>query len=273
MTDERPAQCRAFFFAACGCFRLPAIVLDQLLPMQLYLPPKSPPASWLSSLGRGLLRALAWFAGLSLLSVLLLAVVNPPLWGWRLERALLPPAGYPEKVRHQWVSLEQISPQLQLAVIAAEDQRFPDHLGFDLRAMAAAAKHNERSSRLRGASTLSQQAAKNLFLCSWRSYLRKGLEAWFTLLMELLWSKERLLEVYLNIVEFGPGIYGAEAASRAYFGRSAAQLTGYQAARLAAVLPNPYRFSAARPSAYVEQRSRWILRQMNQLGLEWLERL
>ena len=241
--------------------------------MRLYLPVKSSPFALLSWLGRLLLRLLVWFVGVSLVLVLLLAVVNPPLWGWRIERALLPPATYPAQVQHQWVALAQLSPQLQLAVIAAEDQRFPLHHGFDFKAMVAAAKHNEQGKHLRGASTLSQQTAKNLFLCSWRSYVRKGLEAWFTLLMELLWSKERLLEVYLNIVEFGPGIYGAEAAAQAYFGRSAAQLTAYQAAQLAAVLPNPYRFSVARPSAYVQQRSRWILRQMAQLGPQWLKRL
>lgn len=218
-------------------------------------------------------RALLWFVGLSLASVMSLWLIDPPMWGVRLERALLPPSRYPDEVRHQWVDLDEISSNMQLAVIAAEDQRYPDHWGFDVNAMAAAFKHNERSNRVRGASTLSQQAAKNLYLCSWRSYIRKALEAWFTLLMELLLSKERILEIYLNIVEFGPGIYGVEAAAQRYFHTSAARLSRHQAALLAAVLPNPYRFNAGAPSGYVQRRANWIARQMRQLGNDWLQRL
>lgn len=218
-------------------------------------------------------RALLWFVGLSVASVMSLWLIDPPLWGVRLERALLPPSRYPDEVRHQWVDLDEISSNMQLAVIAAEDQRYPHHWGFDLNAMAAAFKHNERSSRVRGASTLSQQTAKNLYLCSWRSYIRKALEAWFTLLMELLLSKERILEIYLNIVEFGPGIYGVEAAAQHYFHTSAARLSRHQAALLAAVLPNPYRFNAGAPSGYVQRRANWIARQMRQLGNDWLQRL
>ena len=218
-------------------------------------------------------RALLWFVGLSVASVMSLWLIDPPLWGVRLERALLPPSRYPDEVRHEWVDLDEISSNMQLAVIAAEDQRYPDHWGFDLNAMAAAFKHNERSNRVRGASTLSQQAAKNLYLCSWRSYIRKALEAWFTLLMELLLSKERILEIYLNIVEFGPGIYGVEAAAQRYFHTSAARLSRHQAALLAAVLPNPYRFNAGAPSSYVQRRANWIAQQMRQLGTDWLQRL
>ena len=153
-----------------------------------------------------------------------------------------------------------------VAVIAAEDQNFEDHFGFDWQAIEKAIAHNEHSRRKRGASTVSQQTAKNLFLWESRSWVRKGFEVYFTLLLETLWPKRRILEVYLNIVEFGDGVYGVEAASRKFFGRSAAALTPGQAALLAAVLPSPRRFRADAPSPYVRGRQEWILRQMRQLG-------
>lgn len=209
---------------------------------------------------RGVKRVFTWLAKLvlglffaSILSVVLLSFIDPPMWSWRIERALFPPAPITE-VRHQWRSLEQISPELQLAVIAAEDQKFAGHSGFDLDAISSAIEYNQKGKKVRGASTLSQQAAKNLFMWSSRSFIRKGIEAWFTLLMELFWDKARILEVYLNIVEFGPGIYGAEAAAKHYFGKSAAKLTRYEASLLAAVLPNPWRYKVSPPSSYVEQR-------------------
>ncbi|ABS07076.1 MULTISPECIES: monofunctional biosynthetic peptidoglycan transglycosylase [Shewanella] len=221
---------------------------------------------------RGFRRLLSWlFKGLvwalicSILLVILLRFVNPPMWTWRIERALFPPAPMGE-VMHQWRDLAHISPELQLAVIAAEDQRFAEHTGFDLAAISSALKYNQKGTKVRGASTLSQQAAKNLFMWSSRSFFRKGLEAWFTLMMELTWDKSRILEVYLNIVEFGPGIYGAEAASKHYFGKSAAKLTQYEASLLAAILPNPWRYKVSPPSSYVQQRSAWIRKQMRQLG-------
>lgn len=221
---------------------------------------------------RGVKRVFIWLAKLvlglffaSILSVVLLSFIDPPMWSWRIERALFPPAPITE-VRHQWRSLEQISPELQLAVIAAEDQKFAGHSGFDLDAISSAIEYNQKGKKVRGASTLSQQAAKNLFMWSSRSFIRKGIEAWFTLLMELFWDKARILEVYLNIVEFGPGIYGAEAAAKHYFGKSAAKLTRYEASLLAAVLPNPWRYKVSPPSSYVEQRSVWIRKQMRQLG-------
>ncbi|GGM79331.1 MULTISPECIES: monofunctional biosynthetic peptidoglycan transglycosylase [Shewanella] len=221
---------------------------------------------------RGVKRVFTWLAKLvlglfftSILSVVLLRFIDPPMWSWRIERALFPPAPITE-VRHQWRSLEQISPELQLAVIAAEDQKFAGHSGFDLDAISSAIEYNQKGKKVRGASTLSQQAAKNLFMWSSRSFIRKGIEAWFTLLMELFWDKARILEVYLNIVEFGPGIYGAEAAAKHYFGKSAAKLTRYEASLLAAVLPNPWRYKVSPPSSYVEQRSAWIRKQMRQLG-------
>ena len=229
------------------------------------------PTRWrrlLGWLGKLLLAALVS----SIVSVALLRFIDPPMWTWRLERALFPPAKVAE-VKHDWVPLERISRELQLAVIAAEDQRFADHNGFDMDAISSALKHNQQSRRVRGASTLSQQTAKNLFMWSDRSFLRKGIEAWFTLLMELGWDKSRILEVYLNIVEFGPGIYGAEAAAKHYFGKSAARLTRYEASLLAAALPNPWRYRVKPPSPYVQQRSAWIRRQMSQLGQVTLNRV
>lgn len=168
-----------------------------------------------------------------------------------------------------WVSMEDISPWMGLAVIAAEDQKFPQHWGFDVAAIEKALAHNERNeNRIRGASTLSQQTAKNLFLWDGRSWLRKGLEAGLTLGIETVWSKRRILTIYLNIAEFGDGVFGVEEASQRYFGKSARRLTASEAALLAAVLPNPIRFKAAAPSGYVRSRQAWILRQMRQLGGE-----
>jgi monofunctional biosynthetic peptidoglycan transglycosylase len=168
--------------------------------------------------------------------------------------------------RHSWVDLARISPNLPLAVVASEDQKFPEHWGFDVEAIEKAYALNRHSHRVRGASTISQQVAKNLFLWSGRSYFRKGLEAYFTVLIEGFWPKRRILEVYLNIAEFGSGTYGAEAAAQRFFRKSAARLSRSDAAVLAAVLPNPVRLSAAAPSRYVEQRRDWILGQMDALG-------
>ena len=167
---------------------------------------------------------------------------------------------------YSWVPLEQISPNAALAVIAAEDQQFPFHTGFDFKSIRKAIQTNNTGTRLRGASTISQQVAKNLFLWSGRSYLRKGLEAYFTLLIEWLWPKERILEIYLNIAEFGRGVYGVEAAAQRYYRKSASRLTAAESATLAAVLPNPRTFKVQNPSRYVLQRRRWIQQQMRALG-------
>lgn len=168
-----------------------------------------------------------------------------------------------------WVSMDEISPWMGLAVIAAEDQKFPDHWGFDVSAIEKALAHNERNeNRIRGASTLSQQTAKNLFLWDGRSWVRKGLEAGLTLGIETVWSKKRILTVYLNIAEFGNGVFGVEAASQRYFHKPASRLSPSEAALLAAVLPNPLRFKASAPSGYVRSRQAWIMRQMRQLGGE-----
>lgn len=168
-----------------------------------------------------------------------------------------------------WVPMDDISPQMALAVMAAEDQKFPEHWGFDVAAIEKALSHNEkRPTRIRGASTLSQQTAKNLFLWDGRSWLRKGLEAGLTSGIELVWTKRRILTVYLNIVEFGDGVFGVEEASQRFFHKPAKRLTAAEAALLAAVLPNPHRFRADAPSGYVLQRQQWIMRQMRQLGGE-----
>ncbi|HDG9793439.1 monofunctional biosynthetic peptidoglycan transglycosylase [Raoultella planticola] len=168
-----------------------------------------------------------------------------------------------------WVGMDEISPWMGLAAIAAEDQKFPEHWGFDVSAIEKALAHNERQeNRVRGASTLSQQTAKNLFLWDGRSWLRKGMEAGLTVGIETVWSKKRILTVYLNIAEFGEGTFGVEAASRRYFHKPASKLTASEAALLAAVLPNPIRFRADAPSGYVRSRQAWILRQMRQLGGE-----
>lgn len=170
------------------------------------------------------------------------------------------------EMQYRWVPLERISPYAALAVIASEDQQFPFHAGFDLQSIREAVRSSEHGKRLRGASTISQQVAKNLFLWSGRTLVRKALEAWLTVLIESFWPKERILEVYLNIVELGPGIFGVQAASEQFFHHPAAQLTREQAALLAAVLPNPHRLHVARPSAYVLERRDWILDQMRHLG-------
>jgi len=213
------------------------------------------------------LAVLGWLA-LSWLAVLVLRFVPPATSAVMLERR----AGawlHGERdfrLRQQWVPWSQVSPWVPLAMVAGEDQHFPYHHGFDFGAIQQAIDAADEGRRLRGASTISQQTAKNLFLWEGRSYLRKALEAYFTVLIEATWPKRRILEVYMNIAELGDGIYGVDAASRAYFHRPPAQLGPEQAARLAAVLPSPRRLHADRPSAYVQRRADWIERQMRQLG-------
>jgi monofunctional biosynthetic peptidoglycan transglycosylase len=170
------------------------------------------------------------------------------------------------KLRHQWVKLEKINPRLQLAVISAEDQNFYSHYGFDFQAIKSALLHNNRSKSLRGGSTISQQTAKNVFLWQQRSWLRKGLEAWFTLLIELCWSKTRILEVYLNSIEMGKGVFGAQAAANYWFNKPARSLTREQAAAIAAILPNPRKYSARSSTAYIRKKKAWIIRQMKNAG-------
>lgn len=189
--------------------------------------------------------------------VLALRWLPPPITAFMLQSPQQP-------VQYRWVPAAQHPRALREAVIAAEDQKFYTHQGFDFEAIEKALEHNRKSRRVRGASTISQQVAKNLFLWPGRSWLRKGLEVSFTVLIEGLWPKARILEVYLNVAEFGPGIYGAEAAARAFFGKGSATLTPAECAHLAAVLPNPRRWRAASPGPYVQSRVDWILDQIGE---------
>jgi monofunctional biosynthetic peptidoglycan transglycosylase len=175
--------------------------------------------------------------------------------------------------RYQWTDYDNISPNMALAAIAAEDQRFPSHRGFDLTELERAIEEYQQGEALRGASTISQQVAKNLYLWSGQSFVRKGLEAWFTVLIEALWSKQRILEVYLNIAQFSNRTFGVEVASQQFFSKPAANLTADEAALLAAVLPGPEIYFVDAPSAQVWHRQGWILQQMAQLGLGYLDGL
>lgn len=212
--------------------------------------------------------------GLSLLLVLPWRWVPPPTSSFMVQNYVQQPPESREFYRYTWVPYANISPEMGLAAIAAEDQRFPVHHGFDFEAMEQAIDDYQQGGELRGASTISQQVAKNLYLWSGRSLLRKGLEAWFTALIELLWSKQRILEVYLNTAQFGTHVFGVEAASQQFFERSASELTADEAALLAAVLPGPELYQVDQPSAEVLGRQRWILQQMEQLGgTEYLKTL
>jgi monofunctional biosynthetic peptidoglycan transglycosylase len=206
--------------------------------------------------------------GLPVASLLLLRWVPPPTSARMLQErtGALFKRGDGLRPAYDWVGWAEIAPAARLAVVAAEDQNFPRHHGFDRKAIEAALEAHQRGSRLRGASTISQQVAKNLFLWPGRSILRKGIEAYLTVLIEALWPKRRILEVYLNVAEMGPGVYGVGAASRLYFHKPAAALTAREASLLAAVLPSPKRLHAERPSAYVQRRAAWIRGQMEQLG-------
>ena len=205
---------------------------------------------------------------LSALQVAVLRFVDPPTSAFMLARQgeAWRQGDWGFRVAYDWRDLEDISRYLPMAVIAAEDQNFASHSGFDLKAIEKALDHNARGKRVRGGSTISQQVAKNLFLWQGRSWLRKGIEAWYTLLIELMWPKSRILEVYANIAEFGDGIYGAQAASRSYWRKDASRLSLAESARLAAVLPSPRRYSVSRPGPFVQRRSSWIQRQVRQIG-------
>lgn len=199
-------------------------------------------------------------AAFSCLQVLVLRFIDPPVsmvMLWRYGEAL-GEADWSYRLHYQWRDLDQMAPSLPISLVAAEDQRFPDHNGFDLQAIEKARDHNAKGGRLRGASTISQQVAKNLFLWQGRSWIRKGLEVWYTVLIEALWPKERILEMYANIAEFGDGVYGAQAAAQKFWGKDAARLSPADSARLAAVLPAPRRYNAAKPGPYVQRRAAWI---------------
>lgn len=225
---------------------------------------------------RGLLWGVAGWLLLTVGTVLLLRWVDPPTSAFMLrERTVAWWAGDEAfRFRHDWSDWEDISPQAKLAVIAAEDQKFANHWGFDFKSIEDALEDRRNGGSTRGASTLTQQVAKNLFLWPGQSWVRKGLEAWFTLLIESLWSKQRILEVYLNVAEFGKGIYGVGAASTAFYKKAPARLNAQDAALLAAVLPNPKRLRVNAPSRYVRGRQQWIVGQMRALGgAEFLQQL
>ena len=205
---------------------------------------------------------------LSVLQVVALRFVDPPFSAFMAARQLSSwkQGEWAPAITYDWRDLERMAPSLPLALVAAEDQNFPAHNGFDFKAIEKARKNNARGRKVRGASTISQQVAKNLFLWSGRSWVRKGIEVWYTVLIETFWPKHRILEMYANIAEFGDGVYGAQAASRTFFGKDASRLTPSESARLAAVLPSPKRYDAKHPGPYVERRSHGIQRQMRHLG-------
>jgi monofunctional biosynthetic peptidoglycan transglycosylase len=206
------------------------------------------------------------------LPVLLLRWLEPPVTAFMLQQR---PAGSQHAAYYyQWLDWRDLGASAALAIMAAEDQRFPEHYGFDIAAIQDAVMGQLDGRTLRGASTITQQVAKNLFLWPGRSFFRKAIEAYFAALIEVTWSKQRILEMYLNIAEFGPGIYGIPAASRVFFGKYPAQLTDAESALLAAVLPNPKRLHVDRPSAYVRERQRWIMKQSERLRRrDWLARV
>jgi monofunctional biosynthetic peptidoglycan transglycosylase len=225
--------------------------------------------AFLQKLWRITKRLVIWFFVLSIASTVLFRFVPVPVTPLMLERCLeqVFDSGKKVKLYKDWVSSEKMSASIKLAVIAAEDQNFEDHFGFDLEAIQKAQAYNERhkGKRVKGASTISQQTAKNVYLWPSRSWIRKGFEVYFTFLIEVFWSKERILEVYLNVIEMGDGIYGVEAASQEFFHKPASKLSVREAALIASVLPNPRKWSPARPSSYIQRRQQRIVRAMSKL--------
>lgn len=217
---------------------------------------------------KNLVSILGCITGLWAIGIVAFSVFPVPFSAVMVERQLAAwfSGDFNYVVHSDWVGMDNIAPWMPLAVIASEDQKFPEHWGFDVKAIQTALDNDD--GRMRGASTLSQQTAKNMFLWDGRSWIRKGFEAGLTVGIETAWSKRRILTVYLNIAEFGEGVFGVEAASRRYFHKPASRMTMSEAALLAAVLPNPVRFRADAPSRYILQRQQWILRQMHQLGGE-----
>ncbi len=215
-------------------------------------------------------KILFWFFIGSISLTLIYRWVPPPITILMINKVIEQKMdGKKAVLKKDWVSLDKIA-NLPLAVITSEDQKFEEHFGFDMEAIEKAQKYNERhkGKKMKGASTISQQTAKNVFLWPSRSWIRKGFEVYFTFLIEVLWSKERIMEVYLNVIEMGPGIYGAESASEYYFNKPAAKLTRAEAAAIAAILPNPVKWSASKPTPYINRKKAWILRRMNSLPSE-----
>lgn len=217
-------------------------------------------------------KVVLWFILFSVIWVLAYRFINPPITLLMVQRNWERKAdGKPAKADRKWVKFEDISDNMKRAAVSAEDQLFLQHMGFDIKAIekvfaANEKKKNQKKKKVIGGSTISQQTAKNVFLWPGRSYIRKGFEAYFTLLIELLWSKERILEVYLNVIEMGDGIYGAEAASQAYFGTSCEKMTKGEASLLAACFPNPRRWTPNKATGYIRHRQYLIMRNMRRLG-------
>jgi monofunctional glycosyltransferase len=214
---------------------------------------------------RKLIWILKWFFIISILTTILFRFIPIPMTPFMLYNIGVQAidANRDLRLMKNWESDDCISPTMKMAVICSEDQAFFQHSGFDFDAIKAAIKNNERGRRIKGGSTISQQTAKNVFCLPHRNYIRKALEAYFTVLIECLWSKDRIIEVYLNVIEFGNGIYGIEAASNYYFKKPASKLNADEAALLAAVLPNPILYRADKPSRYILRRKAWIKRQMS----------
>ncbi len=230
-------------------------------------PTKKDSGTFKSKVGRFLLKLMMWFFGLSIFFVVLFKFVPVPLTPLMVIRVVENKLdGKENHFSHDWEPIENISKNLQKAVIASEDGTFLTHHGFDFTAMQKAYKSNERGRKIKGGSTISQQTAKNVFLWQGRSYLRKGLEAYFTVLIELIWGKERIMEVYLNSIEMGNGVYGAQAATQHWYRKDASSLTKMQAAGIAAILPNPRKYSATSSSSYINRRKDKIVRIMRHIG-------
>ncbi|HEX8609098.1 MAG TPA: monofunctional biosynthetic peptidoglycan transglycosylase [Pedobacter sp.] len=212
-------------------------------------------------------KVLLWFLMVTVLWVLVYKFVNPPITLLMVQRNIERSSdNKPSRMKKDWVDFEDISDNMKRAAVSAEDQLFLKHIGFDVKAIEKAFATNKKGKKIKGGSTISQQTAKNVFLWPGRSWVRKGFEAYFTLLIEILWSKERILEVYLNVIEMGDGIYGAEAAAQEYFGKSCRKLTKSQSALIAACFPNPRRWTPRRPTHYIKHRQYLILRNMRRLG-------
>lgn len=224
----------------------------------------------LSKIWKWTKRLVAAFFILSILSTILFRFIPVPVTPLMIIRCTEQVfSGEAPKLKKDWVPLKDMSSNLVLAVISSEDQKFAEHFGFDFEAIEKVAKQNiilqKRGKPIKGGSTISQQCAKNVYLFPQRSYVRKALEVYFTFLIEIFWSKKRIMEVYLNVIEMGDGIYGAQAASKIYFKKDAKNLTAAEAALIAAVLPNPRKWNAGKPTGFINKRKNWILRQMGHL--------
>ncbi len=223
--------------------------------------------SFFQKLKKWILKSIITFFILSVFSVLIFKWIPVPFTPLMLIRNMEHwSKGEKAYFNHKWISMDEISNNLGKAVIVSEDQKFMQHFGFDIEAMKKAYEKNKKGRRIKGGSTITQQTAKNVFLWPKRSYIRKGFEVYFSFLIEIFWNKERILEVYLNSIEMGNGIYGAEAASQYWFKKSAAKLSNYEAASIAAILPNPRKYKATKSTTYIKNRKNWILTQMNYYG-------